>query len=64
MPIAVSRGGIDEWPGVACAFKTSVIAFFGNADQRGGLVEALHDAFGDQQALVDHEVEANAARGE
>ena len=40
------------------------IALFGDADQRGRLVEALHDAFGDQQALVDHEVEADAARGE
>ena len=24
MPIAVSRGGIEEWPGVACAVSTSV----------------------------------------
>ena len=40
------------------------IALFGNADQRGRLVEPLHDAFGNQQALIDHEVEADAARGE
>ena len=65
MPIAVSRGGIEECPGVAMRIQHQCrIALLGDADQRGRLVEALDQTVGDQEALVDHEVELHPARGE
>src|SRR5450755_2467275 len=40
------------------------IAFFGDADQCGWLAEAFDEAFRDQQAFIEHEVEPHTARSQ
>ena len=60
MPMALLPlgGGIDEWPGVAGTFEHHrQVALLGDADQRRRLAQARHDALGDQQAFVEHEVQ-------
>ena len=56
----IARGHRGMAGGRVCRQDQRGIALLGDADQRCGLVEAFHDAVGDQEAFIEHEVEPDA----